>query len=210
MAFASSLQDDFNDNTRDISKWDNTNGTGISEVNCQLETTTVLAGGEYWWISKDTFDFTGKAISQRIVDAGNQALASLIAYFCEIADAVKANFAYWSIHGNQIYTKSLGVQHTVDAYDANTFRYLKIRESGGNIYYDYSSDGERWINKYSEANPFVMTTVYQYVGDVSTGVEATATTCKCDSFNILPGGRPGNIPRSIKVGNGMSRNEGAT
>lgn len=37
--------------------------------------------------------------------------------------------------------------------------YLRIRESSGTCYWDYSSDGQTWTNTMSESDPFTLTSV---------------------------------------------------
>lgn len=44
-------------------------------------------------------------------------------------------------------------------YTPSGFTYLRIRESSGTVYWDYSADGVSWTNAFSEADPFALTDV---------------------------------------------------
>jgi hypothetical protein len=45
-------------------------------------------------------------------------------------------------------------------YSAITFRFLRIRESSGIVYWDYSADGISWSNAASASDPFSVTNLY--------------------------------------------------
>lgn len=53
---------------------------------------------------------------------------------------------------------------TTDRYSASwsgtTYKYLRIRESGGNILFDSSTNGTSWTNRYTGAAPFAVTALY--------------------------------------------------
>jgi hypothetical protein len=183
-ASISTLTDNFNDNSIDAAKWTNDDPTQIVEINNDLELTSIQAGTGWTnlW-SKSSYDFTGSSVSIKVVDAGNQSLASWIFVPLLIADTGDTNEKYWLIKAGSIET-SQGDYDT--AYDANVHRYLRIREASGTIYWDSSTDGITWTNRDSAVvGAFVLTDCNAVVQMHSTA-EASTTTAKVDDFNILP------------------------
>ena len=62
-------------------------------------------------------------------------------------------------------------------------KYLRIRESGGNTYWDYSANGIGWTNLTSASNPITVTALYVQWGIYADEDNYTLTV---DDFNILP------------------------
>lgn len=190
-AAISTLTDNFNDNSIDAAKWETYIEQGsISEINNQIEITTGTGGGITELVSVNDYDATGSSATIKVIDAGNQILDTY--YFYPLAliiwsgnfdmvlwdiDKTKGIAAFKRISGS--YTQ-IG---SADTYDADKYRYLKIRESGGTTYWDYSSDGINWTNFTSVANPITMTTIRPTVVTINT---TTSTIAKVDDFNILP------------------------
>ena len=200
VAFAASistLTDNFDDNSFDTSKWILADGS-VTETSQQLWFTTETDGSPDPEIhSKVTYDFTGASASIKIIDAGNQTLASFKFAF-DIWKSDWSNNVGWAIQANVIHGET---------YDADTFRYLRIRESGGRTYLDYSSDGITWTNHTSYANLFDMTDVYVDIRCVSSA-EASSTTAKVDDFNILPSATAPTYSHAFNNGFGEGLDQG--
>ena len=187
MATTYTLRDDFKNNSIDFAKWSTsmTEGMSISEINQELEITTVTTGGQAYLRSGTTYDLTGSQVSVKIVNAGNQSLASLQVFVCEI-EAPALGFINYKIIGNQIYARSAGANVASASYNPLIHRYLKISEDSGNIYWKYSSDGVTWNSFCSIVNPFAITSVYIYALDVISSIESTQTIVKIDDINLVP------------------------
>jgi len=71
-------------------------------------------------------------------------------------------------------------------YDADVHKWWKIRESGGTIYFDYSTDGLSWTNLGSVANPFAVTSMEMdlFVSEYTS--TATPGAAWFDNFNVVP------------------------
>lgn len=195
-ALISTLTDNFNDNSLDAAKWFTyTEGGTVLETNNQIEITTDLNGGENDLIAQNTYDLTGSQATIKIVDAGNQALASWEAFLLWLQKD-STHFFHFDINQNTIYAQYKNGGSTIEvasaSYVAATFRYLRIREASGTTYWDYSSNGTTWTNMASVANPFVITSMLPVVQTLI-GAEASTTTAKVDDFNILPSGYSGQV-----------------
>ena len=67
--------DDFNDNSLDAAKWINSYGLSILEQNQRLEIMTLVTAGYYSLETKNFANLYSSAVSVKVLDAGNQALA---------------------------------------------------------------------------------------------------------------------------------------
>ena len=180
----SALTDNFNDNSIDGAKWTNTDAVNLVEANGEIEITTTLTPFDANLYS-DVYDITGSQATIKVIDAGNQALTSYSLWFL-VYKSDFSNDVRWAITNGNIEARNQNTVVATTTYIAVTHRYLKIRESGGNTYWDYSSDGVSWTNFTSHANYFVMTAIRYNIEATTSGVELSATTAKVDNFNIIP------------------------
>jgi hypothetical protein len=74
---------------------------------------------------------------------------------------------------------------TTLAYSATNHAWWRIRESGGTIFWDTSSDGTNWTNFTSIANPFPVTNLYVVLYSGYFGTETAADTF-FDNVNVAP------------------------
>jgi hypothetical protein len=203
-ASISTLTDNFNDNSIDAAKWNNTGGGQIVEANQELELSSLTTTQDIRITSQNTYDLTGSGATVKIVDAGNQSLASWKFYFV-ISDG--SVFLYFTIQQSYI-GDTLG---NWAAYTAETYRYLRIRENSGTLYWDYSSDGNTWSNfsTYSPSSD-VNLSVTQVYFQITNTAEASTTTAKIDDFNILPsaGGTASQYSHAFNSGFGEGFNQG--
>jgi hypothetical protein len=187
----SALTDNFNDNSIDGAKWVINDGSGDlwTEANNELENTTKTAGNDDY-IFSGLYDLSSSQATCKLVDAGNQSLASLVVSF-KCTDSGFTGYLFWKITGGNIiagYGDWGGGGGYSASYVAATFKYLRIRESGGTSYCDSSADGITWTNRYSVANTTigVSPTSLQFGFEVLTTAEASTTTAKVENFNIIP------------------------
>jgi hypothetical protein len=70
------------------------------------------------------------------------------------------------------------------AWNATTFKYLRIRESGGTVFFDSSSNGTSWTNRATQtvAGAFAVTALYTQFG-ASCGNVASPGTLTIEDFN---------------------------
>jgi hypothetical protein len=187
MAKLDTFSDNFDDNSLDTAKW-NYFGTNVNEINQQLEFTT-LAAGEYLGVTSDNqYDLTGSYAQIKVVDAGNQSISSYEAYPL-ILQIDGDNHVNFSILGGNLraYKKVTGSSTSLEsvAYNSTNHKYLRIRESSGNTYWDTSADGITWSNFHSVANPITVTALTVVIQCGTWQAEASTTTLKVDNLNVL-------------------------
>lgn len=202
MALTQTLQDNFNDNVRDASKWTSF-GTLVAETNGELQLTTQLGGGYKGYTSLATFDLTGSYFSVEVINAGNQALNSLEVALFGMKDS--NNNVFWLISGNLImaYKKVGGTvtQLATAAYLPAAHKFFRIRELSGTTFWEYSSDGLTWTALHSAANPFVITALFLELSTGTWNTEAAVTTAVFDNFNLVTDNKyVGSAPNAANAG----------
>lgn len=187
------FSDNFNSGTLS-SNWQASTGgnTTVANANSELEFTTTTTAGDAAVSSVNGYDLTGSYGYIQVVDAGNQSLASLEIYFwlSEDGDAWftgSTNQLLFYINTNNLtaYKVVGGVQTSIHsaAYNSSTMKFLRIRESAGTTYFDYSADASSWTNFTSLANPITVTNVFVTFQAGPFANEASTTVVKLDNFN---------------------------
>jgi len=201
-ALIGTLTDNFDDNSIDVTKWVNYYPAIILETNQRIEITTTGSASEAYLRSKDYLDYISSGSTIKIINAGDQSLYYEFQYY--VYDGTE--YATWTIFGGDIhiYVSSSDVYTDyvyTETYNADTYRYLGIRESGGTIYWDYSSDGINWTNAYSCINYLTVSSMRTYFNLIWRD-ELSTTTVIIDDFNILPSATSTYIGHEIGVGIG--------
>ena len=193
MAKLHTLVDDFDDNSVDTGRWTQTNNTGTtgSESNQRYEFACASNGVAFSQLtSAVTYDLTGSHALSRLADAGNQSIASLEAYPL-IVQLDGSNRLFFVVTSNLIgiYKVDGGAQTGLSfpAYDSSVHKWFRIRESGGTVYFDYSTDGVTWSNFTSTTVSFALTAVVMQLQAGKWGADPAATTVAIDDINNQPG-----------------------
>lgn len=184
------LRDDFTDNTQSPA-WAGAFvlGSGTkAETGGQVVLTlpNATAGthaGAY--TSSAAYDLTGDSFYWNIgtmVATGVAAQANFDLYL----DSV--NILRWRQLSNVITARTIvaGVdtQLFTAAWSSSTYKYLRIRESGGTIFWDSSTNGTSWTNRASVANPFAATSLYVQFS-ASCGNVASPGSLRLDDVNLI-------------------------
>lgn len=152
------------------------NGNGIGTQAGSIET-------------KAAYDLTNSAMSIRLVDAGTQSPSEnrsaqiyvrnpdWTRWLTTFVSNGSISFRYWNGSTNS---------DTSITYNPATHRYLRIRESGGTVYWDTSPDGLNWTNQRSLATPFDVSSVYMLVVADVWGTGTGGEVTKWDNFNCCP------------------------
>lgn len=192
MALTSSIRDNFNDNSRNTGIW-NEFGS-VAETTGKLVVTSTISSAVYGgYTSATKYDLTGSYAYSKVIDAGNQSLASWQAI--PILLAVDANNSLsWYINTGNIHAQKqiAGVYTDIKgdvAYDSAVHKYFRIRESSGTVYWDYSTNGKSWTNYTSATNPFAVTSLEIDIIAGTYAGELSQTSANFDNFNLVPGGK---------------------
>lgn len=188
LALVETLEDNFDDNSLDATKWNNWGGVQVVEANSQVEITSSLAANYYGFEAQNRYSLVGSSFFAELVNAGNQALTSYKTILQCAKDA--SNTASITITGNNVVIEKLVggsyTQLTSTAYNSSTHKYLRFRESGGTLYYEYSANGSSWSAFTSESAPFALYPIYPVMLVGTDSVEGSTTTAIWDNFNIEP------------------------
>lgn len=206
MPLTNTLTDNFNDNSVDAAKWtlQAFSGGTVAETNQRIEMLTGIAGTDSALDSvADPYSLVGSTMGIKLVDAGNQALTSLIVKACRFGAA--GGSVYFQIsNGNISAFDGTTTQGTI-TYNSTNHLYLRLRENAGTLFWETSADSNVWAVLYSVANPFSLTTSTFLEFAIESGVELSTTTVIVDDFNILadiavPNGQRivSNLPTSVR------------
>jgi len=187
---AAVLTDNFDDNSVDSTKWNDWSGVQGDEIRNQFEITSTTAAGYYGVSSQNVYTLYGSSVSIRVKDAGNQSISSFEVWALQVY-VDSDNGLKWFIGGGNIRAyKEVATTQTQLAtatYSASTHKYLRIRESGGTVYWDYSSNGSSWSNFASETvgNLFALNNLTLEFNIGTWQIEGSTTTAVFDEFNLI-------------------------
>lgn len=187
-AATATLVDNFDDNSTNTTLW--TAFGSVTEASSSLNMATIAAGGTYsGYTSKATYDLTGSSAFIQVVNAGNQTFASLEVFPINIyLDG--NNKLFWYINGGSItaFKKDATVQTNLASttYNSAVHKWFRIRESGGTIFWDYSTDGITWTNFTSSTVSFALTSLLVEPSAGTYAVETGATTAIFDNLSTVP------------------------
>ncbi len=178
--------DNFNDNSINLSEWDRWGGAQVNETGGQMALTTTTTAGAYYGINRLTpVDINGAYVGARIVSVGNQALTSFNAYPMQAAFSA-SNEAYWVVQGGNLvaYTNISGsaVVRATMPYLSATHVYVAIGIISGQIQWVWSMNGTAWTIEATFANPFGSTMVQPTFMVGTDAVEGSTTTLIVDDY----------------------------
>jgi hypothetical protein len=147
------------------------------------------------------WDLTESYILVKLVSPGAQS-AALELWVPQIVDSA-GNWFGWHITNGQIQANYEGTVLASATYSATTHAWLRVRETAGTTYFDYSSDGLNWtsLTSYADsAHNYGPTAVYPnfYLGSNSSGTNP-ASSAVIDLLNLPP--VPTQVPAYSVVNN---------
>jgi hypothetical protein len=200
MALFTALTDDFDDNSRNTSLWSlgnpfgaATTGVTVAETGNRLQVTLPSTGARAsGYLSASGYDLTGSEVVVQLAQSattGNNCETSFQLYI----DGSNA-LSWLQKEGNMIATSKVagsGTDRYTAAYVAATHAWLRIRHSGGTVYWDTApstassppTSGE-WVNRASVAAPITVTGLKLFMGMNSWANAGTGKTAAFDSLNL--------------------------
>lgn len=188
-----SLTDTFPGSSLDSSKWSSyAIGSGAAmAINNEVEITTGTASDNNGGIvSNYYYDLTSSYALIQVVDAGTQQ-ANYALYPLYVHGGTYDHELVYTIINNQlrVIISTSAATHLYPSditFSAATHKWLRIRESGGTVYWEYSTDGFAWTTQYSTANPFSVISMTIQIVTYNYGVIGSSTVAKLDNFNVPP------------------------
>jgi hypothetical protein len=173
------------------SKWSNW-GPLFTNANGQLELVSATAAQYYGIDFRDNLDLTGVRIFIEVVSIGTPPADANWRLFPLFLQLDVNNSVYLNINGLgnlQFWTKVATVYTQIGTdvtFSLPTHRYLALRESGGTLYFEVSSDLNTWTVVQSTANPFSITNLALGIQIGTDAIVASSTTVLLDNLNIYP------------------------
>lgn len=156
----------------------NTTFSGAGVTVSSPASTTVYGGID----SAQNWSLAGSAMYARLVDPGDQALASWQVF---MSAAASSGGVQWMLQGGQLAAQAntgSGYADVATVTYTGTIRWLRIREASGTVYWDYSADGQSWTTLTSAADPVALDSVQVQIGAGTYASEATATSATWADF----------------------------
>lgn len=146
------LRDDFADNLIARAWTSVTSGSGsVSEASgrASMALPSATAGSHVaYYRSSSAYDLTGDGCWINIVTMVSTGVAALVTFDAYIDGA---NLYRWWQQSGTLRAQRVVAGVTTDlfsvAWNATTYKYLRIRESGGTVYFDSSANGSSWTNR---------------------------------------------------------------
>lgn len=183
------LRDDFADNTI-ASAWSAAavGSATVAEASGQARLTlpSNTAGSHVaYYLATGTYDLTSDGCYLNIAQMVSTSVAATARFELYIDSS---NMLRWTQTSGTLKAQTTIAGVTVDRYSATwsgtTYKYLRIRESGGTVYWDSSSNGTSWTNRFSMANPFAVTAL-AIIFSASCGNIASPGAFYIEDFNLI-------------------------
>lgn len=191
--------DTFPGSSLDATLWyDNTQSGGTQSVSSSavhLTAPALTANALAEVETQNRYDLTGsyafvKAVVTQVADANAE--AGLTVYIDEYGNQLQMTISNSNLIASYLLA---GVTTTLSttAYNSSTHAWIRIRESSGTIFWDYSSDGLNWTNLTSIATPMSITMVRSSVLAFDANSNATNEVGVFSSYNTAPSSTSHNL-----------------
>jgi hypothetical protein len=166
----------------------------LAETGGQMVMTPTAAGNYAVLNSLNSYDLTGSSIFVNLAQPLNLGTNRDSSFFVYIDASNLVGFTLQ--YSGTVYTlKTMRRVAGVTTLDVTIFsaatysashRWLRIRESGGTIFWDTSSNGVTWNNQFSVANPIAVTALKVELDAGTFGATSNVGTFIWDSLNAAP------------------------
>jgi hypothetical protein len=185
-----SLSDDFNDGSIDTTKWPANYGGiaeagGRAQIDCDVLQFSGLKSGSIYTLDESYF------FCQAFPAAGNTAT---IAYFSMLVTTTTpgtdAGFNIDTASSGIAFLSRVGFSDpgaVFDTYDPVNHAWLRLRETGGQLFWDTSADGVSWVNRRTSASPAWVTDINLAFLAEAHRDAGTDNISELDSFNTIAG-----------------------
>ena len=138
--------------------------------------------------SNASYDLTGSYLLASLASAGTQATntLALMKVQADASNSVQILVQNGTLAAQHQVAGSFSALLGSVTYSATAHKWLRIREAGGTLFYEFSADGINWSTLYSEANPITLTALTASLQEGSTGTTDPAATSQWASVNLPP------------------------
>ncbi len=167
MAKAHTLVDNFNDNSLDASRWGNTLGAQLQEVNGRVEVRTPSGQVQFHnYVSATTYDHTESRVHVELVRPPNSTYGAAAYLQARIDNNHRLQLQVTGALLNcDFYVGGVQTKLARVPYDPVRHRWLRLREWLGTAYWETSPDGEEWeVIASRSPSPIALTAVYLLFG----------------------------------------------
>lgn len=196
-----SLQDRFTGSSVDTSLW--TSGGSISGVvpytlGEELVFPTTTSPGNCGVSSAGLFDLTSSEFTVEVVTPGDltQSMSLVVAVSQGGTDGnMSGDFALFKMGDAMVsggpgmyssYFTGSEIRTNTAAYNNALYRFLRLREAGGTLYWDTSEDGVVWSNFANIANPIPVTAVCAAIYVINPYTRTVATSAAVANVGFVP------------------------
>ncbi|MEV7240462.1 LamG-like jellyroll fold domain-containing protein [Streptomyces sp. NPDC093248] len=151
------LGDDFDDNRVDTTLW--TAGGGAVETGGRMRLPMTPGGGSSSYTSVRQWTLTGSKVTAKFATvpaAGGSSAASVSMYVLSQTSGTQLRWRYDAVTGQLRALAEVGSTDgspTILTYNPIDHAWLRIRESGGTVYFETSGDGAYWTVRRTLATP---------------------------------------------------------
>lgn len=189
MAKTATLTETFNGGSVDSSKWTTVDGHGtMSQTNGQLVINVAASQNPYTYDeyrSVNTYDLTGSSAIIHVPGFTNNFQGAEQKFVLELNSTNMIAFVHdGTFYNLTLITGGAGADTYIDPYPADS-RWWRIRESGGTIYWDSSTNGYTWVNHKSASVTFSITALTYVISAGTWQSIANPGSAKFDNLNIL-------------------------
>jgi hypothetical protein len=186
----STLRDDFADGSI-AATWitSETGSATAAETSGQARLTlpsSIVGSHVASWRSAAVYDLTGDSFYWNIGTMVSTSVAATALMDLRLSDNLNA--LRWTQTSGTLKAQTIVAGVATDRYsvawNAATYKYLRIRESGGNVLFDSSSNGTAWTNRASVAAPFAVTELLVTFA-VLCGNLASPGSLRLDDVNLI-------------------------
>jgi hypothetical protein len=191
---ASTLTDNFNDNSIDTAKWmEDDDAEILTETSGQIQIVPSGTGSESSGIYSNAYlDLTGSSVYAKLVSVdASLSYNSVVINPVWLYSYTDELMVWWEVVGNGDLIQCRddldeGTPYYSVAYNSTNHKYFRIREASGTTYWDFSADGSSWTNAYSKASDIDLSLV-QFALFINVDTEAAGEVIVFDNVNSTDG-----------------------
>ncbi|MFL5538958.1 MAG: hypothetical protein ACJ8J0_08195 [Longimicrobiaceae bacterium] len=189
MAKAITLIDNFNASVFDTIKWTVLSTAQATNRRVEIRPAASLSGTNLGLVlSGTTFDLIDSEARVEVIRALGQATGAVTQLTAQIDanNSVSVAIRVGTLRAEQIVAGTSTVRNLVP-YDPRKHRWLRLRHTGGTLYWEYSADGNRFDALASASPPITLTAVNLGFGAGTTAAVPAPGFAVFDNFNFLEG-----------------------